>query len=150
MFDAMVASIREDTVRFLLTFQARFAPTQQAVRMSPEDTDLFDISESDGEEANGPAAPQAAPSVNTAAASPEAAAEETEPEGEAVLPEMQSAFRDREDLMKHTVASHGGEEEAPRKQAPRTVQKVGRNDPCPCGSGLKYKKCCGKNESAED
>lgn len=25
----------------------------------------------------------------------------------------------------------------------RTVPKVGRNDPCPCGSGLKYKKCCG-------
>ena len=24
--------------------------------------------------------------------------------------------------------------------------KVGRNDPCPCGSGKKYKKCCGKNE----
>ncbi|MHC4123979.1 MAG: SEC-C metal-binding domain-containing protein [Planctomycetota bacterium] len=23
--------------------------------------------------------------------------------------------------------------------------KVGRNDPCPCGSGRKYKKCCGKN-----
>ncbi|MHC5088906.1 MAG: SEC-C metal-binding domain-containing protein [Planctomycetota bacterium] len=23
--------------------------------------------------------------------------------------------------------------------------KVGRNDPCPCGSGKKYKKCCGKN-----
>ncbi len=23
--------------------------------------------------------------------------------------------------------------------------KIGRNDPCPCGSGLKYKKCCGKN-----
>ena len=25
-----------------------------------------------------------------------------------------------------------------------TGKKVGRNDPCPCGSGLKYKKCCGK------
>jgi len=24
--------------------------------------------------------------------------------------------------------------------------KIGRNDPCPCGSGLKYKKCCGKNQ----
>lgn len=24
-------------------------------------------------------------------------------------------------------------------------KKVGRNDPCPCGSGKKYKKCCGKN-----
>jgi preprotein translocase subunit SecA len=27
--------------------------------------------------------------------------------------------------------------------APRSVSKVGRNDPCPCGSGKKYKKCCG-------
>ena len=25
------------------------------------------------------------------------------------------------------------------------VEKIGRNDPCPCGSGKKYKKCCGKN-----
>lgn len=29
------------------------------------------------------------------------------------------------------------------KGAPRQVEKVGRNDPCPCGSGQKYKKCCG-------
>lgn len=27
------------------------------------------------------------------------------------------------------------------------VEHVGRNDPCPCGSGKKYKKCCGKNEA---
>jgi preprotein translocase subunit SecA len=27
--------------------------------------------------------------------------------------------------------------------APRHVTKVGRNDPCPCGSGKKYKRCCG-------
>ncbi len=27
----------------------------------------------------------------------------------------------------------------------RAAQKVGRNDPCPCGSGKKYKHCCGKN-----
>jgi len=26
----------------------------------------------------------------------------------------------------------------------REEPKVGRNDPCPCGSGKKYKKCCGK------
>ncbi len=32
------------------------------------------------------------------------------------------------------------------KAKPRTAEgaKVGRNDPCPCGSGKKYKKCCGK------
>ncbi len=29
------------------------------------------------------------------------------------------------------------------KGPPRRVDKVGRNDPCPCGSGKKYKKCCG-------
>ena len=30
------------------------------------------------------------------------------------------------------------------KQKPIAASKVGRNDPCPCGSSLKYKKCCGK------
>ena len=30
------------------------------------------------------------------------------------------------------------------KKQPRRVQKVGRNDPCPCGSGKKYKHCCGR------
>ena len=27
----------------------------------------------------------------------------------------------------------------------RIVEKIGRNKPCPCGSGVKYKKCCGRN-----
>ena len=35
-------------------------------------------------------------------------------------------------------------EEAPVKRKPKRVQKIGRNDPCPCGSGKKYKQCCGK------
>ncbi len=39
--------------------------------------------------------------------------------------------------------SHGGP--PPRKQpVKRIAEKVGRNDPCPCGSGKKHKKCCGK------
>ena len=32
----------------------------------------------------------------------------------------------------------------PKKQQPKKVNKIGRNDPCPCGSGKKYKQCCGK------
>jgi preprotein translocase subunit SecA len=35
----------------------------------------------------------------------------------------------------------------PQTEAPKPVRagaKIGRNDPCPCGSGKKYKKCCGK------
>ena len=31
-----------------------------------------------------------------------------------------------------------------KKAAPKHVAKIGRNDPCPCGSGKKYKQCCGK------
>ena len=36
------------------------------------------------------------------------------------------------------------------KRAPVKVVKVGRNDPCPCGSGKKYKKCCGANGASEE
>jgi len=39
----------------------------------------------------------------------------------------------------------GGDEGVARKPVKREENKVGRNDPCPCGSGKKYKKCCGKN-----
>ena len=35
-------------------------------------------------------------------------------------------------------------EEKPVKKKPIKKQKIGRNDPCPCGSGKKYKQCCGK------
>ncbi len=43
------------------------------------------------------------------------------------------------------VMSHGGESEAAAAApAKREVDKVGRNDPCPCGSGKKYKRCHGK------
>ena len=40
--------------------------------------------------------------------------------------------------------SHGDEGDRPAP-VKREGRKVGRNDPCPCGSGKKYKKCCGRN-----
>jgi preprotein translocase subunit SecA len=43
-----------------------------------------------------------------------------------------------------TTDSVDGEQPAERTTAPvRSGPKVGRNDPCPCGSGKKYKACCG-------
>ena len=36
-------------------------------------------------------------------------------------------------------------QKAPTNTPLRNENKVGRNDPCPCGSGKKYKKCCGAN-----
>ena len=38
---------------------------------------------------------------------------------------------------------------APQPRRVSAAQKVGRNDPCPCGSGRKYKQCCGKNQGEE-
>jgi preprotein translocase subunit SecA len=40
--------------------------------------------------------------------------------------------------------SHGDSAEKP-ETVRREGKKIGRNDPCPCGSGKKYKKCCGRN-----
>ncbi len=85
MFDEMIASIREDTVRMILTIRLnqQRQPIQRVRVMQP-------------------------------------------------------------------VAENAGARTPVRKTA---AQKVGRNDPCPCGSGKKYKKCCGANrengESAE-
>jgi len=46
---------------------------------------------------------------------------------------------------KELVFSGGGDGAPPKKKpVRRSNQKVGRNDPCPCGSGKKYKKCCGR------
>jgi len=46
----------------------------------------------------------------------------------------------REKVAEPVNASHG---DGPKKPVLRSSDKVGRNDPCPCGSGKKYKKCCG-------
>ena len=49
----------------------------------------------------------------------------------------------RERVAKGMTESVGGDGTV--KKQPRRVQKIGRNDPCPCGSGKKYKNCCGRN-----
>lgn len=43
----------------------------------------------------------------------------------------------------HETSATGGEEEINKPVV--KGKKIGRNDPCPCGSGKKYKNCCGKN-----
>ena len=52
----------------------------------------------------------------------------------------------REQIAKPTATSGDGTDKA-RTVRKTTSQKVGRNDPCPCGSGKKYKKCCGRGDA---
>ena len=83
MFDGMIAAIREDTARLMLTVQVR-------TKEEPK----------------------------------------------------------REQVAKPTSTSAGTDGSAKPRTVRKTVaQKVGRNDPCPCGSGKKYKKCCGRDAS---
>ncbi|KFZ39568.1 MULTISPECIES: preprotein translocase subunit SecA [Thermoactinomyces] len=57
---------------------------------------------------------------------------------------------EREEVAVNTKAVSGQEqsETVSKKQPVRRSEKVGRNDPCPCGSGKKYKNCCLKNEKS--
>ena len=82
MFDAMVESIREDTVKMLLTVELRTpeAPKREQV---------------------------------------------AKPTGEGAVPSR----------------ANGQTGQGQKGEAPRRVVKIGRNDPCPCGSGLKWRKC---------
>ena len=50
----------------------------------------------------------------------------------------------REAVVKDAKASSGKEEVKRKPVVKKEADKVGRNDPCPCGSGKKYKNCCGK------
>ncbi|MBD5082193.1 MAG: preprotein translocase subunit SecA [Ruminococcaceae bacterium] len=93
MFDEMIASIREDTVRMLLTVKVR-VEVQQPVGEAPKE------------------APKPTP----------------------VMPAMPSTPTPLPTGPQTHVVKSG------------SSKKVGRNDPCPCGSGKKYKKCCGRDE----
>ncbi|MBW1813232.1 MAG: preprotein translocase subunit SecA [Deltaproteobacteria bacterium] len=55
-------------------------------------------------------------------------------------PDTMSAYSPQEDQQ---MVFSSGEEPDSKKPVKRTGEKIGRNAPCPCGSGKKYKKCCG-------
>ncbi len=67
---------------------------------------------------------------------------------------LQSLFEIREELYKNELSANDEmyTQPHPSSHTPlfqpfiHTQPKIGRNDPCPCGSGKKYKKCCGKGE----
>lgn len=64
----------------------------------------------------------------------------------AVVQQEEEKIQDR---LQTARASHGEESSpAENKKTPKTAdgKKIGRNDPCPCGSGKKYKNCCGRKK----
>jgi SEC-C motif-containing protein len=74
------------------------------------------------------------------------------PEDEQGEVEFIARFRDKDGIHSHhergQFVRHNGQwlftDGTMVKSPPRSVAKIGRNDPCSCGSGKKYKKCCGR------
>ena len=61
--------------------------------------------------------------------------------------EQQEAMeRENQQRMAAAKANHGDDFQENVKQPVKNGEKIGRNDLCPCGSGKKYKNCCGKNK----
>lgn len=55
------------------------------------------------------------------------------------------ASEKNDDLLQNSKQSNGQSQEAARETVSSSSKKIPRNSPCPCGSGKKYKECCGKS-----
>lgn len=93
---------------------------------------------------------QEAAAKQAAAQQPDAqeapASEQDKAKMEAIIKKQKSQLQDH---LQNAQASHGDEvsaAEVKKKPVTKDGKKVGRNAPCPCGSGKKYKNCCGKDE----
>ena len=51
---------------------------------------------------------------------------------------------ERKEVVKSNTIRTNDSDSSKSRREPKRSEKVGRNDPCPCGSGKKYKQCCGK------
>ncbi|MGN1112057.1 MAG: preprotein translocase subunit SecA [Acutalibacteraceae bacterium] len=133
MFDQMIATIRENTVKMVLVAPRRILAIQRQQ-----------------EEMKRLAMEQQARAAAAAKAQQERAAAAQEQARLAAQQAQQNqklnvVFK-REQVAKPTATSGDGTDSANRTVRKTAKQKVGRNDPCPCGSGKKYKKCCGRDE----
>ena len=115
MFEDMMRRSQEDTVRYLYLMQILERPAD----LAPQPTATPEGAPADGNGRHGPR------HVSTS------------------MDELEEDFqrKKRRELEQARMAGSG--ERQPVQQVVRGQAKVGRNDPCPCGSGKKYKKCCG-------
>ena len=130
LFEAMMMKFQEDTVRYLFRMQI-IGPDGQPVNAQPP-------------RPNRPV-PKAPPVASaeqlpTSTAPREIAIPTRQPS--TTIDELEKEFHRKKQRELAAASRQGGGEPAQTSQR-RTGEKVGRNDPCPCGSGKKYKKCHG-------
>jgi preprotein translocase subunit SecA len=133
MFEDMMQRFQEDTTRYLYLMQIIRRGDEGPVGPAgggPQDQDQGGpagvpvIRSGGGADGNGRRPPQA---VATS------------------MDDLEEAFQRRKRRELEQARMAGAGDRQPVQQVVRGAAKVGRNDPCPCGSGKKYKKCCGAN-----
>jgi len=130
MFEAMMLKFQEDTVRFLFRMQI-MGPDGQAVNAAPEVR---------REVPKAPPVASAAHPLTLDAEPREISIATRQPS--TTIDALEKEFH-RKKVRELEAASLAGAGDASQPAQRRTGEKVGRNDPCPCGSGKKYKKCHG-------
>jgi preprotein translocase subunit SecA len=126
MFEDMMRRFQEETVRYLYLMQVLERPADSNVLPGAQEA---------------PAAPgleSAMPAVITGGQGGNGRARKVATS----VDEIEEAFQ-RKKKRELEQARMAGSGDMQVQQVVRAGEKVGRNDPCPCGSGKKYKKCCG-------
>ncbi|MFY9910161.1 MAG: SEC-C metal-binding domain-containing protein, partial [Candidatus Sulfotelmatobacter sp.] len=125
IFEAMMQRFQEDTVRYLYLMQILERPAEPAPGVQPGGAGQ-QVPTAAGASRDGDGNGRRPPRMVATSAD-----------------DIEEAFirRKRRELEQARMA--GGGDAAPVQQVVRSQEKVGRNDPCPCGSGKKYKKCHG-------
>ena len=131
MFEDMMRRFQEETVRYLYLMQVLERPTGAfATAAGPEGA---------GPGGGGPEAGVPVPRSGSGG-------DGRRPRPVATsVDELEEAFQRRKRRELEEARMAGAGDRQPVQQVVRGSAKIGRNDPCPCGSGKKYKKCCGAN-----
>jgi preprotein translocase subunit SecA len=132
MFEAMMQRFQEETVRYLYLMQILERPSGGTGEGGP---------------APGPGAPSVPGGPEAGVPVPRFGGDgngRRPPRGVATsVDDLEEAFQRKKRRELEQARMAGGGEQRTVQQVVRSQEKVGRNDPCPCGSGKKYKKCHG-------
>ncbi|MBV9609092.1 MAG: SEC-C domain-containing protein, partial [Acidobacteria bacterium] len=139
MFEDMMQRFQEETVRYLYLMQViepqQFGGGGRSIRGDEDEGGPMAYTDEGPQEPGGDGSPVRAPRPGGAGRPPRRAATSVD--------ELEEEFQRKKRRELEQARMAGAGDFQPVQQVVRSGDKIGRNDPCPCGSGKKYKKCHG-------